>query len=186
MEGLKDLNGGRERPKAAGVPQVGQPQDEAVLEDLEGEPLQIAGIRDHIAVKIVRKILQGVDIDPGADPEAEQLRLVQHPAAAEQFYRVLGAEGAFSDGGRLADQLVHPLLHPVQQGLVQGKVPLGPDEQGAADGVIYREALDVLCPHCVVKGGEHQKDHTALIGLASRPVRCSDHAQGAVPVQGLV
>jgi hypothetical protein len=57
VEGLEDLDGGRERPEAAGVPQVGQPQDEAVLEDLEGEPLQIAGVRDHIAVKIVGEIL---------------------------------------------------------------------------------------------------------------------------------
>ena len=186
VEGLEDLDGGRERPEAAGVPQVGQPQDEAVLEDLEGEPLQIAGVRDHVPVKIVGKILQGVDVDPGTDPKAEQLRLVQHPAAAEELHRVLGAEGAFPNGDRLADQLAHPLLHPVQQGLIQNEISLGSDEQGAADGILHRDALDALRPHRVIKSGEHQKDYAALIGLASRPVHRGDHAQGAVPVQGLV
>ena len=34
MEGLKDLNRGRERPEAAGVPKIGQPQDKAVFKDL--------------------------------------------------------------------------------------------------------------------------------------------------------
>ena len=104
----------------------------------------------------------------------------------EELDGVVGGHGALLNGQRLGGQLPHPLLDPVQKGLVQGKVPLGADEQGAAEGVLHAHPLHLLPARHVVERLEHQEDRAALIGLDAGNVPGGDHFQGAVPVQGLV
>ena len=122
----------------------------------------------------------------GVDAEAEQLRLVHQPLLLEQLYGVVGADGAFFNRQRLGGQLPHPLLHPVQQGLVQGKGAQRTDKEGPAEGALHTDALHVF-PAChVIKCLQHQKNRAALIRLDARNILGGDHLQRTVPVQGLV
>ena len=88
----------------------------------------------------------------GVDAEAEEPGLVDHPGLKEQLHGVVGADGALLNGQGLGGQLPHPGLHPVQQGLVQSKIPPGQDEKGAAQGVFHRNALYIFLARHVVEG----------------------------------
>ena len=125
---LKDFLGGEERPQLLRVFLGRQAQDKAVFKQLQGEAPDIAGIRRHIAVKIVHKAVQGVDVDPGVNPEAEKPGLVVLARLAEQFHGVVGADGLLLNGQRLVGQLPHPGLHSVQKGPIQGKIALSQNE----------------------------------------------------------
>ena len=180
------LDGGLELPQLVGVLLGGQAEDKAVFEQLQLKAADVARVGGHVAVEVVQKAVQRVDIDPGVDPEAEQIGLVDQPGLAEQLHGVVGGDRPLLDGKGLGGQLPHPLLHPVQEGLIQGKAAPGQTEQSAAEGVLHRDALHVFPARHIVEGLQHEKYRAALIGLDARLVLGGDHFQGAVPVQGFV
>ena len=180
------LQGGLEVPQAAGILQGGQAEDEAVLKQLQPEAADVAGVRHHVAVEVVHEAVQLVHVHMGVHPEAEQLGLVHQPLPAEQLHGVVGVEGTLLNGQGGGGHLPHTGLHPVQQGLVQGKAPLGAEEQGAAEGVVHGQAVHVFRARHIVERLDHQEHRAALVGLDAGYVPGGDQAQGAVPVQRLV
>ena len=165
-----------------GVLLGGQAEDKAVFKELQSEAPDIAGIRGHV----VHKAVQGIDVDVGVDAEAEELGLVDQPGPAEQLHGVVGVDGLLLDGQRGGGQLPHPLLHPAQQGLVQGEISPGQEKEGAAEGVLHGDAFHILPARHVIEGLQHQEDGAALIGLDAGPVLGGDHFQRAVPIQNFV
>ena len=97
------LVGGPEVPQLIGIFLGGQAQDEAVLKQLQAKALDIAGIGRHVAVEVIHKAVQRVDVDMGVDPEAEQLGLVDEPLPLEQLDGVVNIDGMFSMGSAWAD-----------------------------------------------------------------------------------
>ena len=91
----------------------------------------------------------------GVNPEAEQLRFMEQPLPLKQLNRLIGADRAFFDGQGLGGQLPHPLLHPLQQCLIQNKAALGMDKKGTAEGIFHTDTLHVLPAHHVIKRLEH-------------------------------
>ena len=186
VELAKNLSGGPEVPQLIGIFLGGQAQDEAVFKQLQAKAFDIAGIGRHVAVEVIHKAVQRVDIDMGVDPETKKLGLVDHTGLAEQLHGVVGADGFLLDGQRLGGELPHPGLYPVQQSLVQCEAALGQDEEGAAEGVLHRQTLHMLAAHHIIEGLQHKKDGAALIGLDAGLVLGGDHLQRTVPVQNLV
>ena len=182
----ENLFGGLEVSQPPGVLLGGQTQDKAVFKQFQAEAFDIAGIGHHVAVEIIHKAVQGIDVDVGIDPEAEELGLVNQSVLTENLHGVVRAEGLFFNGQGLGRQLPHTGFHPFQQGFVQGEIALGQDKKRAAEGVFHRNALHVFPARHVVKGFQHQKDRAALIGLDTGLIQGGDHPKGAVPVQDLV
>ena len=94
-------------------------QDKACLIDPQVEELQEGGIRHHITIIIVCKTIQAVDVRPGADPVAEQLRLVRHMGPFKQIHRVIRRKAFFLKWNRTVSQRLHLRLNLVEQFLAQ-------------------------------------------------------------------
>ena len=186
VHGLKDLSGGLEPAKLLRLLLGGQAEDKAVLKGLQREPFEIARVGHHIAVEVVGKAIQSIQVDPGADPVFQDPRLVLHTVGGEEGPGVLDVHRLLLDGQGLGGQLAHPLLHLGQQGGIQGKVTPCPAEQGIAQGELHPDVLHLVPAHRVVKGLQHQQDGAALIGLAAGLVRGGHHSQRAVPLDGLI
>ena len=180
------LHGRGERPHLLRVFQRRQPEDEAVLKRFQCKPLEIAGIRHHVAVEIVGKAVQRVEVHAGADAVFQDACLVLHAVGLQEGYGVLDVHGALFDGKRLLCQFSHSLFHFGQQTGIEVKRAPRPAEQGVAEGELCRDIPDVFPAHHVIKRLEHQQNGAALVSLMPRLVRAGDHGEGAVPLKGLV
>ena len=101
MELPEHLHGGPEVSQPVRSFLVRQPQDKTILKQFQAKALQIAGIRDHVAVEIVGKAIQRIDVDMGVDAVAEQAGFVQHMRLLKQLHGIVGADRAFLDRQRL-------------------------------------------------------------------------------------
>ena len=186
MELPEHLHGGPEISQPVRSFLVRQPQDKTILEQFQAEVLQVACIRNHVAVEIIGKTIQRIDVDMRIDAVAEQAGLIQHPRPLEHLHGIVGADGAFLNRQRLCRHLPHTSLHTLQKRRIQSKVPLCPDKQGVTDGVFDGKPLHIFRTGYVMESLQHQKSHTAFVRLHSRLFFCRDHFQRTIPVQGLV
>ena len=186
MHGLKHLHRGRELTHLLRFLQRRQAEDEAILKQLQSKPLKITGVRYHVAVEIVSEAVQSVKIDPGADAVFQEPGLILHAVFCQKGRGVFDIHRLLFNGQNLTDQLPHPVLDPVQQGVIQREAASGPAEQSIAQGKFHPDVLHLLPAYHVIKCLEHQENGTALIGLAARLVGGGDHGEGAVPLHGLL
>ena len=185
IQGAEHLQGGLEGEQLGGVGGVRQPEDQAAVKQLQLELPEVPGVGDHIAVEVVGEILQLIVVDPGVDPESQQLCLVRELLGLKQGDGVVSGDRVLPNGDGLGGKLPHVRLHPVQKRLVQAEGAAGQDEQGVAEGVLHGDALDAVPAQHIVKGLQHQENGASLIGLHAGPILDREQLQRAVPVQGL-
>ena len=77
--------------------------------------LDIAGILHHVAVVVIFKTADAVDVDAGDAAVAEQPFLIIHAVSVKQFNRIVRILAPLHDGNLLFHVLMHPGLHTVNQ-----------------------------------------------------------------------
>ena len=163
-----------------GIILLGQHQHEAVIVQKQVKILDISRILYHIAIVVIFKTADAVDVDARYPAVAEQTFLVIHAVSVKQLNGVIRILAPLHDGDLLFHILVHPGLHAADQFLCQRKAAVGFNIIAFSEGKIHGNLLDLFHSHHIVKCLQHQEGSAPVVRLDSRLIPACVELQPAV------
>ena len=144
LYGNKEKTGRLKYRDLFGIILLGQHQHEAVIVQKQVKILDISRILYHIAIVVIFKTADAVDVDARYPAVAEQTFLVIHAVSVKQLNGVIRILAPLHDGDLLFHILVHPGLHAADQFLCQRKAAVGFNIIAFSEGKIHGNLLDLF------------------------------------------
>ena len=114
--------------------------------------LHIARILNHVAVEIVLKIPDAVNIHPGRTAVLEKQLFIAHPVLSEQFHGLVGVDAPLHERKLRLHKLRHPRLHLADERLIHRHAADELAIDAVSHGKLDLDFLDFLSRNHVIKG----------------------------------
>ena len=131
---------------------IRQKQHHAIPVQNQIKIFQIASVLHHIAIVIIFKTTDAVEVYSGYSAVMEQTLFLIHAVAPEYLNGFVGRHIPLHDRNLCCHILLHFCFDPVHQLLRFLKISVRLNKQAIGNRILHRYLADMLCPHDLIEG----------------------------------